>query len=152
MLKDIALLQKRELESRFQETYVERKIAIPWDLGNDLIKVITGPRRAGKSFYGGHLIRQTGSWGYINFDDERLTAVEDYDEIISAVNAIYDQPRLSSQPAAIHLVQGHRQAVQGQVGPGDRRSGPLSDVEHRARVFVQRTFRGNEVPQRPYGR
>ena len=37
MLKDIALLQKRELESRFQETYVERKISIPWNLENDLI-------------------------------------------------------------------------------------------------------------------
>lgn len=93
MLRDIALLQKRELESRLQETYVERKISISWDLGDDLIKVITGPRRAGKSFYGMHLIRQTGSYGYINFDDERLTAVEDYDEIIGAVNAVYGHPR-----------------------------------------------------------
>ena len=93
MLRDIALLQKRELKSRFQETYVERKISIPWDLGNDLIKVITGPRRAGKSFYGFHLIQQAGSYGYINFDDERLTAVEDYDEIVSAVSAVYGNPR-----------------------------------------------------------
>ncbi|MHB8092088.1 MAG: ATP-binding protein [Syntrophales bacterium] len=93
MLRDIALLQKRELESRLQGTYVDRKISVPWDLGNDLIKVITGPRRAGKSFYGAHLIQQTGSYGYINFDDERLDAIEDYDEIISAVNAVYDQPR-----------------------------------------------------------
>ena len=75
MLRDTALLQKRELESRLQETYVERKMSISWDLGDDLIKVITGPRRAGKSFYGMHLIRQTGSYGYINFDDERLPAV-----------------------------------------------------------------------------
>lgn len=93
MLTDIVLLQKRELESRLQETYVDRKIPIPWDLENDLIKVITGPRRAGKSFYGIHLIQQTGSYGYINFDDERLAAVEDYDEIISAVNSVYGHPR-----------------------------------------------------------
>jgi len=93
MLRDIALLQKRELESRLQETYVERKISIPWDLENDLIKVITGPRRAGKSFYGVHLIQQTGSYGYINFDDERLSAVEDYDEIVSAVNTVFGNPR-----------------------------------------------------------
>lgn len=93
MLRDIALLQKRELEIRLQETYVERKMSISWDLGDDLIKVITGPRRAGKSFYGVHLIQQTGSYGYINFDDERLTVVEDYDEIVSAVNAVYGNPR-----------------------------------------------------------
>lgn len=93
MLRDIVLVQKRELESRLQERYVERKIPLPWDLGNDLIKVITGPRRAGKSFYAVHLLQQAGSYGYVNFDDERLTAVGDYDEIVSAVNAIYGNPR-----------------------------------------------------------
>lgn len=93
MLRDIVLVQKRELENRLQETYVERKIPLPWDLGNDLIKIITGPRRAGKSFYAVHLLQQTGSYGYVNFDDERLTAVGDYDEIVSAVNAVYGNPR-----------------------------------------------------------
>lgn len=93
MLRDIVLVQKRELENRLQETYVERKIPLPWELGNDLIKVITGPRRAGKSFYAVHLLQQTGSYGYVNFDDERLTAVRDYDEIVSAVNAVYGNPR-----------------------------------------------------------
>jgi hypothetical protein len=93
MLKDTVLIQKRELESRLQETYIERKISIPLDLGNDLIKVITGPRRAGKSFFAAHLIAQTDSYGYINFDDERLVSVDDYDEIIGAINAVYDKPR-----------------------------------------------------------
>ncbi|MBU2027423.1 MAG: AAA family ATPase [Proteobacteria bacterium] len=81
------------MEYRFQETYVERKISIPWNLGDDLIKVISGPRRAGKSFYAIHLLQQTGAYGYVNFDDERLTAVEDYDEIVSAVNSVYGNPR-----------------------------------------------------------
>ena len=93
MLRDIVLVQKREIENRFHETYVERKISIPWNLGDDLIKVISGPRRAGKSFYAIHLLQQTGSYGYVNFDDERLTAVEDYDEIVSAVNTVYGNPR-----------------------------------------------------------
>jgi len=93
MLRDIVLVQKRELENRLQETYVERKISVFWNLGDDLIKVITGPRRAGKSFYAVHLIQQTASYGYINFDDERLTAVGDYDEIVSTVNAVYGNPR-----------------------------------------------------------
>ena len=93
MLRDIVLVQKRELENRLQETYVERKIPLPWDLGNDLINLITGPRRAGKSFYAVHLIQQTASYGYVNFDDERLTVIEDYDEIIGAVNTVYNNPR-----------------------------------------------------------
>lgn len=93
MLADVILIQKRELENRFQETYIERKISLPWNIGDDLIKVISGPRRAGKSFYAIHLLQQTGSYGYVNFDDERLTAVEDYDEIVSAVNTVYGNPR-----------------------------------------------------------
>jgi predicted AAA+ superfamily ATPase len=93
MLRDIVLVQKRELENRFEETYVERKISLHLELGNDLIHLITGPRRAGKSFYAIHLIQQTAAYGYVNFDDERLTVIEDYDEIIGAVNAVYDNPR-----------------------------------------------------------
>jgi hypothetical protein len=93
MLKDIVLVQKRELEERLRETYVERRMSVSWDLGDDLIKVITGPRRAGKSFYAVHLIQQAGSYGYVNFDDERLTAIGDYDEIVSAMNTIYGNPR-----------------------------------------------------------
>jgi predicted AAA+ superfamily ATPase len=93
MLRDIVLVQKRELEDRLQERYVERRVSVSWDFGDDLIKVITGPRRAGKSFYAVHLIQQAGSYGYVNFDDERLTAVGDYDEIVSAVNAVYGNPR-----------------------------------------------------------
>ena len=93
MLRDIVLVQKRELENRFEEMYVERKISLPLELGNDLIHLITGPRRAGKSFYAVRLIQQTAAYGYVNFDDERLTVIKDYDEIIGAVNAVYDNPR-----------------------------------------------------------
>ena len=93
MLKDIVLTQQRELEDRLKEPYVERKMLYRWALEDDLIKVITGPRRSGKSFYGLHLIQQTRSYGYVNFDDERLAGIGDYDEIISAVNAVYGNPR-----------------------------------------------------------
>jgi hypothetical protein len=93
MLKDIVLVQKRELEDRLQERYVERRLSVSWQLGDDLIKVITGPRRAGKSFFAVHLIQQAGSYGYVNFDDERLTAAGDLDEIVSAINDVYGNPR-----------------------------------------------------------
>ena len=93
MLKDVVLTQKRELENRSQEIYVDRKLPDHLDFGNDLIKVIIGPRRAGKSFYAAHLIAQAGSYGYINFDDERLVAIEDYDEILGAIKAVYGSPQ-----------------------------------------------------------
>ncbi len=93
MLRDIILVQKRELENSLKEGYVERKVPTPPNLMNDLIQVITGPRRSGKSFYAVHLLHGTGSFGYVNFDDERLTTLGDYDQIISAVNEIYANPR-----------------------------------------------------------
>ncbi len=93
MLRDIILIQKRELEARLQDRYVERHLSIPWEPGDDLIKVVTGPRRAGKSFFATHRIQQTGSYGYVNFDDERLADVTDYDEIVNALNIHYGNPR-----------------------------------------------------------
>ena len=93
MLRDIIIIQKRELESSLKETYVERKVCTPPNLQSDLIQVITGPRRSGKSFYAIHLLHQTGPFGYVNFDDERLATAVDYDHIISAVNEIYANPR-----------------------------------------------------------
>jgi len=62
-------------------------------LSIDLIKVITGPRRSGKSFYAVHLLGQAGSFGYVNFDDERFATLGDYDRIVSAVNGVYGNPR-----------------------------------------------------------
>ena len=93
MVRDIILIQKREFENSLKERYVERKVQKPPNLQNDLIQVITGPRRSGKSFYAVHLLHQSGSFGYVNFDDERLAAPGDYDQIISAVNEIYANPR-----------------------------------------------------------
>jgi hypothetical protein len=92
MIKDILIIQKRELEASLQETFVERRLSVPMGPGDDRIKVITGPRRSGKSFYSGRLIKKTGAYGYVNFDDERLVAVTDYDEIIGAVQAVYGNP------------------------------------------------------------
>ena len=92
MIKDILIIQKRELEARLRETFIERRLPVPMDPGDDRIKVITGPRRSGKSFYSGRLIEKTGAYGYVNFDDERLVAATDYDEIIGAVQAVYGNP------------------------------------------------------------
>lgn len=90
-LRDILLVQKREIDYRLSEKYVERTTTI--QLQNDLIKVIIGPRRAGKSFYALHLLRTIGEFGYINFDDERLMEVHNYDDLIAALNTVYHNPR-----------------------------------------------------------
>lgn len=93
MIKDILMLQKRELDSLLNGKYIERE-GIKIDLAHSLIKVIIGPRRAGKSFFSLHALNKKEKFGYLNFDDEKLIESEDYDEIISAVNSIYGSPKI----------------------------------------------------------
>lgn len=91
-LKDALILQKRELEVRLKESYLER-IADTGKLKNPLIKVIIGPRRAGKSFFAIHFLSKQANFGYINFDDEKLIEVRDYEELITAINSVYKNPK-----------------------------------------------------------
>ena len=91
MIRDILLIQERELKKNIKEDYVERDANLK--VSNSLIKVIIGPRRAGKSFFAVHMLNKKGGFGYVNFDDERLVGVKDYDEIINAMNLIYDNPK-----------------------------------------------------------
>ncbi|MBN1445742.1 MAG: ATP-binding protein [Candidatus Omnitrophica bacterium] len=93
MIRDILLLQKRELEKRGTEKFVERDIDFNRFLANDLVKVIIGPRRAGKSFLGFNILGKTGNFGYANFDDEKLIETKNYDEIISTLNGLYSNPK-----------------------------------------------------------
>jgi len=92
MLRDIVLMQKRELERRLTEPYVPRTVQIPEPLG-DLILVILGPRRAGKSFFAMRYALTRGPFGYVNFDDERLVDLRDHDQLIAAVDSVYEHPR-----------------------------------------------------------
>jgi len=84
-------MQKRELEQRLGDRYVARSMKNVASESN-LVVVILGPRRAGKSFFGMHLIHSKKSFGYVNFDDERLVGLADYDELFSALDALYDGP------------------------------------------------------------
>jgi len=91
MLRDVLLLQRREAERRFQEPYIDREFDSQ-RASHDLIKMILGPRRAGKSFFALRLVRDLGRFGYVNFDDERLIDLEDYDALIAALDALYERP------------------------------------------------------------
>lgn len=92
MIRDILLLQKRELKKKLSERYIDRKLD-PKKFSSQLIKAITGPRRVGKSFAAIHTLNKLGSFGYANFDDERLVELKNYDEIIDNLNQIYEQPK-----------------------------------------------------------
>lgn len=92
MIRDILLLQKREIEQRLEEPYVERDFEMGHAV-HDLIKVVLGPRRAGKSFFAMHLVQGLGRFGYVNFDDERLTDFKDYEGLITALDRLYGQPK-----------------------------------------------------------
>jgi hypothetical protein len=70
-----------EIEQRLQERYVPRDVGRA-SFPADLIKVVLGPRRAGKSFFAMHLVRDLGPFGYVNFDDERLADMTDADALL----------------------------------------------------------------------
>jgi uncharacterized protein len=90
MLRDVVLSQKAELEKVLDETYIERDIE-PFSLEHNLIKVVTGPRRAGKSFFVLDTLKRMGPFGYVNFDKETLVLLENYDDLIAEVNRVYEK-------------------------------------------------------------
>lgn len=93
MIRDVIQKQKAELEEKLLEKYVKREALLDTD-DSDLIKVIIGPRRAGKSFFGMHAVAGSGTFGFVNFDDERLVAVSDFDEILEAILTVYSNPKV----------------------------------------------------------
>lgn len=91
MLKDIVLRQKQEKERLLSLRYIERTkrpSAQKW-LDSDLIKVILGPRRAGKSVFSLMLLKEL-PFMYFNFDDEIMTGDSlNTDELIKELHIIY---------------------------------------------------------------
>jgi hypothetical protein len=93
MIQNIITGQKAEFEKKLRDPYVQRETAIK-GLATDLISVVIGPRRAGKSFFSIHSANAIGGVGYVNFDEERLLKVENFDEIISAIRSVYGDPKV----------------------------------------------------------
>lgn len=76
MLKDVVLRQKQQKEQLLALAYINRtkeSFARKW-LDSNLIKVILGPRRAGKSVFSLVLLKDR-PFMYFNFDDEVLSSV-----------------------------------------------------------------------------
>jgi predicted AAA+ superfamily ATPase len=91
MLRPAIEWQKQELEITLNEKYIPRLVRTP-NLNNKIIKVVIGPRRAGKSFYSQHIISDAGKYGYINLDDERLSGINDYDKLTEELMSVYNKP------------------------------------------------------------
>jgi predicted AAA+ superfamily ATPase len=94
-MKEIVLSQKVERDELLRGRYVPREglKKARENLQNNLIKVIIGPRRAGKSVFSIQMLEGL-NFAYLNFDDERLTSVSDYDEILKAIRQVYGESRI----------------------------------------------------------
>jgi len=93
LIRDVLIQQKRELAEQLKKTYIQRSID-PSRFANDMIEVISGPRRAGKSFFCIRFLKTLGNFGYVNFDDERLVDIKNYDEVVDVLKDLYDSPRI----------------------------------------------------------
>lgn len=91
-IRDVLIQQKRELAGQLKSRYIPRSID-PAKFANDMIKVVSGPRRAGKSFFCMHILNSLGNFGYVNFDDDRLSAVKNYDYVVEMLQSLYGSPR-----------------------------------------------------------
>ncbi len=87
--RDAILRQKKELELRLKEIYIPRNAMIR-DAESPLIKIIMGPRRAGKSFFITRCLIEKGIFGYVNFDDEQLGDPNIISDLLNAVDDLYE--------------------------------------------------------------
>lgn len=87
---DVIKTQKEERDYLLSRNYVERDGVkkAKENLDSHLVKVIVGPRRAGKSVFGFLLLKNT-NFAYLNFDDDKLLKITDFDRLISYLSLVY---------------------------------------------------------------
>ncbi len=90
MLKKIVLQNKEERDDFYASRYIDRSNLkdAKKDIKSSLIKLILGPRRAGKSTFA-FLMLKNINFGYLNFDDENLDGIDNLDEIIEVIHEVY---------------------------------------------------------------
>lgn len=89
-MKTTILNQRAERDELLSRPYQQRNTKYEVDelLQNPLIKLITGPRRVGKSVFA-LLMLQGKNFAYLNFDDNQLLEKWDEDLAISALDDVY---------------------------------------------------------------
>ena len=90
MIKNIIYQQHEERDGLLKHDYIERiDISAKAEyLSTGLIKLITGPRRAGKSVLSLQLLKNE-NFAYLNFDDDLLLKHFDENEVIQTLNEVY---------------------------------------------------------------
>ena len=89
-MKNIILNQRAERDDLMARPYQKRDTGYNIDelLANPLIKLITGPRRVGKSVYA-LLMLQGKEFAYLNFDDNLLLENWDEDLVMRMLDDVY---------------------------------------------------------------
>ena len=90
MIRTVVLQQKEERDTLLQYEYQERFLNENPEifLKSKLIKLISGPRRAGKSVFALQLL-QSRNFAYLNFDDDLLLKHFDENGVIQLLLEIY---------------------------------------------------------------
>ena len=89
-MKNIVLKQRAERDDLASRPYYIRKhiIDIAPFLESSVPKLITGPRRAGKSVYAMQILSDK-NYAYLNFDDTLLLGAFDEDSVMQALAEVY---------------------------------------------------------------
>ncbi len=89
-MKSIVLSQRKERDRLLEKSYLQRDYQTEAEkfLASPLIKMITGPRRAGKSVLA-LLLLKGKNFAYLNFDDEQLLSKFNEDTVMQALAEVY---------------------------------------------------------------
>jgi len=89
-MRQIIKRQKQEKEQVTGSDFVRRDVTEKIDTyrQKDIIKVVTGVRRCGKSIFCFMVLKGT-DFGYVNFDEKELAGLGNYDEILRYVREFY---------------------------------------------------------------
>ncbi|MGV8122229.1 MAG: ATP-binding protein [Candidatus Xenobiia bacterium LiM19] len=90
MIKDIIYQYKAEKEYLLTREYIAREglESARKFLDSDIVKTIVGPRRSGKSVFSLLLLKDK-NFAYLNFDDENLMKIRQYDDMLKAIIEVY---------------------------------------------------------------
>jgi hypothetical protein len=91
-MRQVVLQQREERDFLLKKTYQKRisQTDIKSYLNSGLIKLITGPRRSGKSVYALQLL-ENENFAYLNFDDALLLQEFDENVLMTVLSEIYPQ-------------------------------------------------------------
>lgn len=89
-MRNTILNQRNERDSLMARPYLDRDTKYNKQelLSNPLIKLISGPRRVGKSTYALLLLKDT-NFAYLNFDDNQLLSKWDEDLVMQTLDDVY---------------------------------------------------------------